>query len=313
MQDVAGAVYRQNLWKDFFGIYSKVCACCDEKDTRFLTVDHKHGDGAVLRKKGGEPQHTLRIAIEEYRPDLFQTLCMNCNAGKSRNKGVCPHKQSKVTFTDINKKVKDTELPISAVDRGFLTCESCKLEKLLTDFYRSTTTKTGYTRKCRMCYTNGSRRYRHSDKSWKKERLCVQCNAVFMPCNPAQVVCSKKCRQKVSAITSSWRSSEKVRKSNRNYKEKLRKQFLDMYGYICACCKEDNIIFLTLDHVQNDGNIDRQRLGGKEPYRVLREAIKQYDPTKYQVLCFNCNHGKRMNNGVCPHSKELSRKISLIV
>jgi hypothetical protein len=26
-------------------------------------------------------------------------------------------------------------------------------------------------------------------------------------------------------------------------------------------------------------------------------------PPGYQVLCMNCNHGKRMNNGVCPHKE----------
>lgn len=24
-------------------------------------------------------------------------------------------------------------------------------------------------------------------------------------------------------------------------------------------------------------------------------------PKYFQTLCMNCNHGKRMNNGVCPH------------
>ncbi len=28
-------------------------------------------------------------------PPGFQTLCHNCNIGKHRNKGICPHKQKR--------------------------------------------------------------------------------------------------------------------------------------------------------------------------------------------------------------------------
>ena len=30
-------------------------------------------------------------------------------------------------------------------------------------------------------------------------------------------------------------------------------------------------------------------------------AIQNNFPSIFQVLCFNCNHGKQLNGGVCPH------------
>ena len=75
-------------------------------------------------------------------------------------------------------------------------------------------------------------------------------------------------------------------------------------GYKCACCAETEPKFLTLDHIGNDGaKWRREKLGsrtmaGYRTYRLL--ALNGY-PDGFQVLCMNCNHGKRMNNGVCPH------------
>jgi hypothetical protein len=85
--------------------------------------------------------------------------------------------------------------------------------------------------------------------------------------------------------------------------EKLRREVFDQYGSICQCCGESNFLFLQLDHVNNDGAKERKELGlvgGHSFYRYLK---KQNYPEGYQVLCANCNFGKRMNKGVCPHER----------
>ena len=103
----------------------------------------------------------------------------------------------------------------------------------------------------------------------------------------------------------------------------LKKNFLEMYGYVCACCGEGNPAFLTLDHVQNDGDADRtgetiiiemtRRDGStyliphtkrRSTSQLWRAAIKEYRPDRYQILCFNCNFGRAKNNGICPHDQE---------
>lgn len=77
-------------------------------------------------------------------------------------------------------------------------------------------------------------------------------------------------------------------------------------GYKCACCGETEDKFLTLDHINNDGAEFRMRVFGRRTaagYRTYLYLLKNDFPEGYQVLCMNCNYGKRMNGGVCPHQE----------
>lgn len=65
----------------------------------------------------------------------------------------------------------------------------------------------------------------------------------------------------------------------------------------CVCCGITQISFLSLDHIKDDGFKDHKGKG-KHLYRIL---IKLNFPSGYQTLCFNCQWGKRLNNGFCPH------------
>lgn len=91
------------------------------------------------------------------------------------------------------------------------------------------------------------------------------------------------------------------RKRGRDYWAKLKHSTILAYGgYVCACCGEKEPKFLTLDHVNNDGAKHREEIGnrGAGIYKWLRD--KGYPPG-FQILCMNCNHGKALNNGICPH------------
>jgi len=75
-------------------------------------------------------------------------------------------------------------------------------------------------------------------------------------------------------------------------------------GYKCVCCGETEPLFMTLDHIDNDGADFRRKVYGKRTaagYHTYLWLAKNGYPKTVQVLCMNCNHGKRMNNGVCPH------------
>lgn len=83
---------------------------------------------------------------------------------------------------------------------------------------------------------------------------------------------------------------------------KVRHQTFEAYGGAkCACCGEDILEFLELDHINGGGNKDRLEHGmiGTRFYRRLR---RQGYPSGFQVLCSNCNKGKSLC-GVCPHQK----------
>lgn len=100
------------------------------------------------------------------------------------------------------------------------------------------------------------------------------------------------------------RAKERVKtKSNQ---DRCRDEVFAAYGgYICACCNENERLFLSIDHVNNDGNIERKSGaysgGGTGFYLWLR---KQKFPSGYRVLCMNCQIGKHRNGGVCPHQRK---------
>lgn len=82
-----------------------VCVCCGESEKMFLTLDHIDSDGAAHRKEvfGTNERGGLR-AGDMYRhlkrkgfPPGFQVLCFNCNCGRQRNKGVCPHQNQQAS------------------------------------------------------------------------------------------------------------------------------------------------------------------------------------------------------------------------
>jgi hypothetical protein len=89
-----------------------------------------------------------------------------------------------------------------------------------------------------------------------------------------------------------------------------RTQVFEAYGgYKCNCCGENEPMFLSIDHIDNNGAEER-RSGlyagsGVGFYLWLR---KNKFPSGYQVLCMNCNTGKHKNGGVCPHQSSSSFK-----
>lgn len=85
-----------------------------------------------------------------------------------------------------------------------------------------------------------------------------------------------------------------------------KREIIERYGGVCVCCGEDNIGFLTIDHIENDGHSYRNgtgktRLKGSQLYSYLK---KENYPSNVQVLCFNCNIGRHNNSGICPHKGE---------
>jgi hypothetical protein len=69
------------------------CVCCPETIEAFLSLDYVNNDGAEHRKTMDRRKLYKRLKREGYPPG-FQVLCMNCNFGKARNGGVCPHRSA---------------------------------------------------------------------------------------------------------------------------------------------------------------------------------------------------------------------------
>jgi len=87
---------------------------------------------------------------------------------------------------------------------------------------------------------------------------------------------------------------EKHRAQSRAAKARLRAGIFDVYGEICVECGFRDKRALTLDHVLNNGAVEREELGERGVY--LR-AVKEYRPNEYQILCMNCQFIKRIEAG----------------
>ena len=66
----------------------------------------------------------------------------------------------------------------------------------------------------------------------------------------------------------------------------------------CTCCGETTPLFLALDHIDGGGHRHRMETGGGGFYVWLR---KNNYPEGFRLLCHNCNLGRQLNGGTCPH------------
>lgn len=108
---------------------------------------------------------------------------------------------------------------------------------------------------------------------------------------------ANKERSKVNAKRSYWRLKEAA--------------YMAYGGYKCQCCGETEPLFLSIDHVNNDGHLYRKakktetgtwiKVGSHCGENLFRWLRRENYPEGFQVLCLNCNGGKHRNGGVCPH------------
>lgn len=78
----------------------------------------------------------------------------------------------------------------------------------------------------------------------------------------------------------------------RRLRAALRLETIEAYGGRCVCCGEDWPMFLTIDHIDGDGWLEK----GKGWHLYKRLKSQGWPKDKYQLLCFNCNSAK----GQCP-------------
>jgi hypothetical protein len=114
-----------------------------------------------------------------------------------------------------------------------------------------------------------------------------------------------KNREKHKALVAANKQKPEVQeRSRRNAKAnraKVRAWVVEQYGGRCSCpnCPETNTKFLTLDHINNDGNQHR---------KIVKHAIYTWAktnncPPTLRLLCWNCNSGRQYNGGICPHEE----------
>ena len=95
-----------------------------------------------------------------------------------------------------------------------------------------------------------------------------------------------------------------------------RHRILEHYGGKCACCGETEPSFLAIDHIDGGGNEHRRQIGnnphnrcGSSSTQFAKWIEKNNFPDTLQLLCHNCNMGKHLNAGICPHKARISQGI----
>jgi hypothetical protein len=124
----------------------------------------------------------------------------------------------------------------------------------------------------------------------------------------------KRCRADYTNERNARRTPEDRQQREKKWSDALRDQVFRAYGECCACCGETERVFLTLDHIFNDGAAERGpgAGGGRATYHLVRRL--GFPKDRYQLLCRNCNWAKHAN-GFCPHMnpKQVALRYQMIM
>jgi len=168
-------------------------------------------------------------------------------------------------------------------------CCRCNKRKSLSEFGKDGRNLDGLKYHCKECHNNYELKWRKENKDrFKARRDRYNTSHKELINNYA-----KKYRKKYPSRYKNY--SEK-------YRRKIKFKVLSHYSNgtpKCACCNEVEIDFLSIDHIYGGGTKHRREIN----MNVFHWLIRNNYPEGYQVLCFNCNLGKRINNGICPHQK----------
>ncbi len=149
-------------------------------------------------------------------------------------------------------------------------CKCCQASKEVIEFEKGRNVCKG----CRKIYKQNY--YKHNAESMKRQW-----------------------RERYKQVAPIRRSKQIER--NRRLKVEILMHYSNGYPH-CKCCGEATLQFLTIDHIDGCGTKHRRSIGyGLTFYLWLK---RNNFPAEYQVLCFNCNSGRQVNGGICPHEQE---------
>jgi len=90
----------------------------------------------------------------------------------------------------------------------------------------------------------------------------------------------------------------------------VREKIFSHYGKYCVCCGEENLEFLTIDHISNDGADHRKKITKAAGVTIYKWLTNNNFPPGFQTLCFNCNQAKHSNKGSCPCNSLLNIELN---
>ena len=99
------------------------------------------------------------------------------------------------------------------------------------------------------------------------------------------------------------RKTPKERKKTNIRTKRVKQELYTLMGNKCVCCGENDPIYFNIDHVYNDGHLTRgikldvTRTKGTFYNQRVTKRIYLENPKRFQILCSNCNHAKKLNGG----------------
>lgn len=192
------------------------------------------------------------------------------------------------------------------------TCTKCSLSKPLDSFYRRGDSGALPYGACKACYSKLRKLARRLDphrfllyQRRHREKNREKLRAKSMEYSSVN-------KEAISVRRKKWaaQNQDRVRARSREYRKRLRDLVFSHYGGpTCVCCGEKEKAFLTIDHINGDGAKHRRENRDIRNWLGIDGWLRRNNyPPGFQVLCYNCNCGKRLSI-CCPH--EIARQRTL--
>lgn len=165
-------------------------------------------------------------------------------------------------------------------------------------------------KKCRVCekdrYIGNFKTYKSRDKTLRRN-ICISCEKEWYKKHNANHPNREERLARQRESSRQWRlnnpkeAKARAKHFHAKYRARDREIIYKHYGSKCSCCGESNAGFLTVDHIESDGHVERKKglyTNGSQFYRFI---IQNDFPDNLQLLCYNCNLGRARNGGTCPH------------
>lgn len=135
--------------------------------------------------------------------------------------------------------------------------------------------------------------------------VCVDCMAAAEPGSSRCAECKKNARARYHARKLQHSTTAMKRR------QRLKREAFTAYGGArCVCCGEKHLEFLSIDHIDGNGNTHRKALAAEFGWKADSRGVcgstfylwlkKNKYPPGFRVLCMNCNCALS-RFGYCPH------------
>lgn len=251
-----------------------LCPRCGQPNANGKSLCQKHLDQFAAK--------TLKYRHKR----IEKGLCPGCGGPNEENQhycNICKEKYIPIRIKSYKKRYKNAKENSICFNCGKITinnktrCEDCSLK-------------------------HNENRKQEYNKSLENN-LCVICRK-------NQVNEGRRCKECIEK-RNKWFQKSDTKQKYKTRRDENKKMVIEHYGSKCVCCGENNISFLSMDHINNDGREHRKQVGeGANFYKWILD--NNFPQDILQVLCFNCNFSKYLNNGTCVHQQKLTEDVGII-